>query len=347
MQIKNFTFFSNKEETTSTSYSRKEKNAFRFSSSSSSSSFQDQDIFERFRGLVKIILAITIPIGGNEVTTIQGLIDNRALRDRLQQRIKRKLKKRVNQLPQNLKDQYHEVMSHEAVQEALRIQQKHFSLKIISYILKIINALAKTSLVPYGNQLKDTYKLFNLLLKATNIKDSVDLFNRLREVRNNPKHLYYGLKSVYSCLSIFQGTIYVLSENELTKLAYEAAGWGSHFNPIPMVCFTVCDTLNTPLTLVKVCIKIHAVAHALKAWRKQDNQTIAYKKRKKKYRLIKSSLELTGETAKLAAKVAIIATGGTLASPILSSVVIFCIICSASLGWYQTYHKRPPSDDPN
>ncbi len=312
----------------------------------------EDDFAQRIKYLFNRFLQIKIPMGRNRnPITVKQLMDDSQARLSLILRIKKKALKRFQHFSQEVDFQYQKMMNLPPIKTSVEFQQRHLTLKILTYALKIITAISKIHIIPGSKGFKDIASLIKLWKKIFNFKDLPDAFNRFSEIWQHPDYAIQGLKTVYHCLDLVDGVVTALNNNECTRLAYEIVGWGGDYTPIHVGVVSFCNTIALPLHIIKICSVSYNTFEALKQWRHVEKDESTEKRRIKNLKLGKASLKMTGLTLKIASGILTVGIIGTPASTVLGGVVIgltvlppVCSALSAGIGWILTYKVAQPSN---
>lgn len=307
-----------------------------------------EDSDYRIYQLIQRFLSIEIPMGSKRPPiTVREILKDPEMRSLFFAKVRKRIYRKVTNLGQGLKDNYQAALADPKVAKAFELQQRHLSSKIVGYVLKILNALAKISVLPYGDEVQDINALVKFAKKAFS---SADLFANLREIENAYELMYKTLKASYTGLSILINTVEVVNDNILTQGAYALAGWGAELQPIPEIVVDYCEEISPFLNIVRLFVKASGFKDAIEKYRSTEDANNPDMQNYKKWKVIRSGAELAGESLKigfkgllfvgLATSFPVTAEIATQTIPIISFVIA---VSSASIGWVQTYSK-PKSD---
>lgn len=309
-----------------------------------------EDSNYRIQEIIQRILSIEIALGAKgHPITIGDILADPEVRSRFLRKLRKKISKKIKNLAKKVRTQFHAVLNNPKVAEAIEIQQRHASFKVICYALKMLNALAKIPLIPYSEEVKSIHSLVKFARKAG---ASADLFDRMTTIDNVNEFIYKSLKASYTSLSILTDTVEVVNNNAITQGAYALAGWGSDLQPFPELVVNCCNGISPILTIVQLGVKASGLRKSITKYYSDDINT-ASTLRYKKWKVIKASAEFAGESLKFGFKgllfigfAAYCPTVAAAGAAIIPFVTVGVAFTSASIGWVQTYQKKRTNSVP-
>ena len=265
--------------------------------------------------VIRRFLDLEISIGNKDSIVLGELIQNQEL----WKPFARKL----------MKKGWNRVKRHSKIVQIQELQQKHANRKALGYGLKLSSAAAKITFDPCG------VGALNSLVKFIRKTDKTPAAISNVQASDGFSRIAWSSFSiaVHSSCSLFVDLVDLANENAITHTLYAACGLVENFKLFPEPFSMVCDALSIPISLGKFAIKATKLASVCLSYRTNPEGS---------RKLIKASVELVGETARLIPKIA-----GLLrlmwvpptALLIMPYIVAVASITSAILGWRHMYAK--------
>ncbi len=122
-----------------------------------------------------------------------------------------------------------------------------FSATAIVY--NVTKILAKDTLL-----IRNVYKIIKLLKKIFSFSDGDNHF-KFKDLLTKQKARHVVLKLAHNCLNVISGAYDLITNNEITKLAYGALGLGVNFQPLSAGIMGGVETFLRPMSLLKIATK--------------------------------------------------------------------------------------------
>jgi|694.fasta_scaffold03399_11 hypothetical protein len=170
--------------------------------------------------------------------------------------------------------------------------------KIMWHFLKIMGSLAKGSIIPFSDTVISLYSFVKFTIKAVKSPEILNAkWHNLAEfILNCPKVFYTGL-------SLLGNMCTLLQKNAITSYAYQIAGWGADFKPLPGIFVFYCDKLGPVVTGFRWWQKTSCFWEDVKAYTATRTFHSQSNEEKLISNLLYSGSACLGETIKLAVSI--------------------------------------------
>jgi hypothetical protein len=305
---------------------------------------------KRFAFLMNRLSNVTFSLGKTFVFTFEDFMGNTAVREKVFAKLQKVIIKKISHVSVEILKEMKKAKTHVTLKNAADLERWNFVLKVVKELNKIRNLQSE--------KLHDIQAIFSFSAKVSNAYDKWnkgEIHIDLKEFIENYASFDDLAEVSYDAFTSVKELVNILDNNSLTKMAYEAVGYGKEFILLPSELVETISSLHNYLIPLRLYLKSAAFFRSSRNWvyfdksQFDDDNLIISKYDEVKKAIIKDSLDLSREGLKIGID-SLIFVGWASCVPYSVTVAIALLsISSLSIKVYNGYSKTkdflpaPPS----